>query len=26
VPAILYMDGRPEVQLAEYAMHMKWGP
>lgn len=26
VPAILYLDGRPEVQLAEYALHMKWGP
>jgi len=26
VPAIIYLDGRPEVQLAEYAMQMKWGP
>lgn len=26
VPAIIYMDGRPEVQLAEYAVQLKWGP
>ena len=26
VPAIVYLDGRPEVQLAEYAVQMKWGP
>ncbi len=26
VPAIIYLDGRPEVQLAEYAIQMKWGP
>ncbi len=26
VPAIIYIDGRPEVQLAEYAQLMKWGP
>jgi hypothetical protein len=26
VPAIIYVDGRPEVQLAEYAQLMKWGP
>ena len=26
VPAIFYLDGRPEVQLAEYALQMKWGP
>jgi len=26
VPAIIYLDGRPEVQLAEYALQMKWGP
>ena len=26
VPAIFYLDGRPEVQLAEYAIQMKWGP
>ncbi len=26
VPAIIYLDGRPEIQLAEYAMQLKWGP
>jgi hypothetical protein len=26
VPAIIYMDGRPEVQLTEYATQLKWGP
>jgi Tol biopolymer transport system component len=26
VPAIIYLDARPEVQLAEYAQLMKWGP
>jgi Tol biopolymer transport system component len=26
VPAIIYIDGRPEIQLAEYAQLMKWGP
>jgi hypothetical protein len=26
VPAIFYLDDRPEVQLGEYAIQMKWGP
>jgi hypothetical protein len=26
VPAIIYLDGRPDIQLAEYAQLMKWGP
>jgi Tol biopolymer transport system component len=26
LPAIFYLDGRPEVQLAEYAIQMQWGP
>ena len=26
VPAIIYLDNKPEIQLAEYAQLMKWGP
>jgi Tol biopolymer transport system component len=26
VPSIVYKDGRPDVQLAEFAQQMKWGP
>jgi Tol biopolymer transport system component len=26
VPSIVYVDGRPDVQLADFAQHMEWGP
>ena len=26
VPSMFYLDGRPKVQLAEYATQLKWGP
>jgi len=26
VPSIFYLDGRPKLQLAEYATQLKWGP
>ena len=26
LPAIFYLDGRPEVQMAGYAIQMQWGP
>jgi hypothetical protein len=26
VPSIVYVDGRPDVQLADFAQQMEWGP
>ena len=26
VPSIVYLDGRPDVALADFAQQMEWGP